>query len=475
MSSKSNGASAGAPAPPVDYLDLSCVTPLLTAHTLDEKPYSPFQMGGPLRLASAAAQRSGHLVRRLIFEKFFKTLAVSEDTALQYPGAMVANWFASLYPKRPYHHIILGPPLGAMAYLSSVLDAPFLPLNYRMAVAHPGPMNPDNILEHSRRARDLGEKITKRDPFVEVVCEYDPAHERLRIRNATLMRYKFLQLPRAYEQFIRTRLAPGGTVILVESRTGWNQYNLGEHVSLQVGLTGGISDEEFLRGSKRMADFREQYMGDAKAAWRLKMRTEVQPESCFGVSPQLRASVISSCAAIQKPVCHLFTNDIFQVNNLVSSLYLRCARREGKRPQKFYVHSGLFIAPHECMQSLLLPLWVPNASLTSFTFAKDFLSTYPYETDTTCLALEPCVSGAPDSLPFKQWVALAGDRGRKVHVVANKPRLFPFDITAYFDFMASMQAYSRRLADPLEIRVNLDMLLEEAQNCHIYFNMHQHG
>jgi len=65
MSSKSNGASAGAPAPPVDYLDLSSVTPLLTAHTLDEKPYSPFQMGGPLRLASAAAQRSGHLVAKV--------------------------------------------------------------------------------------------------------------------------------------------------------------------------------------------------------------------------------------------------------------------------------------------------------------------------------------------------------------------------------------------------------------------------
>lgn len=458
--------------PPLDYFDLSYVTPALTAKTLEEKPHIPFRMGGAMKSAAGLTQRAGHFARRISFEQFFKTQMHDFETVQRFPGAMVANWFASLYEKRPYHHIILGPPLGSMAYLSCVLDAPFLPLNYRMSIRHPKPMNADSIADYAKRASEIADAVTHRDPFVELVSEYDPAHERLRVRNSLLMRYKFLQLPRAYEQFIRSRLAPGGTVILVESRTGWNQYTLSDRHSLQVGLTGGISDEEFLRGSKRLAEFRERYLGDEKAVWRLRMRTEVKPESRFGVSPGLRASITNSCARLGKPVLQLFTNDIFQVNNLVSSLYVRCARREGKRPTRFFIHSGLLIAPHEAMQSLLLPLWVPDSSGESLTYAREYLNAYPFETDTAFLAMEPCVTGSPDALPFKDWAAAAAQGGRKVRVVANQPRLFPYDITTYFNFWRYMQAESRRFKDPLEIRVNLDMLIEEAQNCRIYYNMH---
>jgi hypothetical protein len=472
MSSKRRQEQEGPQDPPLDIFDLSYVTPLLTASTLEERPNVPFQIGGILKSAVGLTQRAGHFARRISFEKFFKPLMYDFETVQRYPGAMVASWFASRYEKRPYHNIILGPPLGSMAYLSCVLDAPFLPLNYRMCINHPKPMNADNIADYARRAREIGDIVTRKDPFVELVSEYDPVHERLRVRNASLMRYKFLQLPRAYEQFIRSRLAPGGSVILVESRTGWNQYTLDDRLSMQVGLTGGIPDEEFLRGSKRLAAFRERYLGDDKAAWRLNMRTEVKPESQFGVSPMMRASIVNSCAQLKKPVLQLFSNDIFQVNNLVSSLFVRCARREGKRPTRFFVHSGLFIAPYEAMQSLLLPLWVPDSSSASLAYAKEYINAYSFETDTAFVALEPSVAGAPDALPFKDWAAAAGQGGRKVRVVANTPRLFPFDITAYFNFWRYMQIESRRIRDPLEIRVNLDMLIEEAQNCQLYYNMH---
>lgn len=472
MSSKKSRQQDAPQNPPLDFLDLSYVTPALTARTLEEQPHIPFRMGGAVKSAAALSQNAGHFVRRLAFEQFYKTQMHDFETVRRFPGAMVANWFASLYEKRPYHHIILGPPLGSMAYLSCVLDAPFLPLNYRMCISHPRPMNADGIADYAKRASEVADTVCRQDPFVELVSEYDPVHDRLRVKNSLLMRYKYLQLPRAYEQFIRARLAPGGTVILVESRTGWSQYTLSDRHSLQVGLTGGIPDEEFLRGSKRLAEFRERYLGDEKAAWRLRMRTEVKPESRFGVAPALRASVMSACARIGKPVLQLFTGDIFQVNNLVSSLFVRCARREGKRPSRFFVHSGLLIAPHEAMQSLLLPLWVPDAGAESLAFAKQYLGAYPFETDTALVALEPCVTGAPGVRPFKDWADAAGQGGRKVRIVANSPRLFPFDITTYFNFWRCMQAESRRFRDPLEIRVNLDMLIEEAQNCRIYYNMH---
>ena len=471
MADKKTQTRAGG-APPLDYFDLSYVTPLLTAHTLQEQAFTPFHMGGALRAASAVSQRSGHLARRLVFEKFYKTFVTDLETATQNRSAVVANWFVSQYKPRPYPYIILGPPLGSMSYLSCVLDAPFLPLNYRMFIAHDKPMEPDAASEHSKRARAVAETLFKRDPDVELVFEYDPVHERLRTRNGVLMRFKYLDLPRSYMQFIRTYLAPGGSIILIESRTGWSQYRLAEKLYMQVGQFGGITDAEFLGGSKRMGEFRERYMGDDRASYRLPIRPDVAPESRFGVSPNLRAAIMRATEQLNRPICQLFTGDIYQLNNLTSNLYLRCARREGRRPSRFFVHSGLFISPLECMNSMLLPLWVPDSSFPSFQFAQQFLQSYPFESEQVLLALEPQVTGPPDAQPFDKWVEMASSRGQ-VRVIGSSPRVFPYDLTTYFSFWKAIQGFSRRLKDPLDIRVTLDMLIEEAEKCRIYFTMYQ--
>lgn len=473
MANKKPSTTRGAgSAPPLDYFDLSYVTPLLTAHALSDRPHVPFRMGGLLKAGGALSQRAGNTVRRLVFEQFFKTFATPLDAVKEHRAALVANWFVSQYEPRMYPYIVLGPSLGSMSYLSGVLDAPFLPLNYRMFIAHDKPVHPDKIADYASRSKEIADALLPRDADVELVSEYDPIHARFRTSCGTMMRFKFLHLPRSYAQFIRTCLAPGGSVIVVESRTGWNQYFIQDRLNLQIGLTGGISDEEYLRGSKRITAFREKHTGEGKAVYRLNRRSEVVPESQFGVSPVLRASIIQEVERLQRPLCHLFTGDIYQVNDLVSHLYLRCARREGKRPRRFFVHSGLFVSPYDCMNALLLPLWVPDASVVSLNFAKRFLASYPFDSELVMLALEPCVSGPPDTASFDEWKKAASARGA-VRVIANTPKIFPHDFTAYFSFWKSMASASKRLRDPLDIRVTLDMVLEEAERCRIYFNMHQ--
>lgn len=472
MANKKNETAQNGGAPPLDFFDLSYVTPVLTAHALSERPHVPFHIGSLLKAGGALAQRGGNAARRIVFEKFFKTFATPLDRVKENRGAIVANWFVSQYEPRMYPYIVLGPPLGSMAYLSGVLDAPFLPLNYRMFIAHDHRIHPDKIGDHAARGKELADAILPRDEDVELVSEYDPVHARFRVSGGTMMRFKFLRLPRSYAQFIRTCLAPGGSIIVVEARTGWTQYFIQDRLNLQVGLTGGISDDEFLRGSKRIGEFRGKHAGEEKAVYRLNRRSEVVPESQFGVSPVLRASILQEAERLQRPLCHLFTGDIYQVNDLVSHLYLRCARREGKRPSRFFIHSGLFVSPHDCMNALLLPLWVPDASLVSLNFAKRFLASYPFDSELVALALEPCVSGPPDAASYDDWKKAASARGA-VRAIANTPKIFPHDFTAYFSFWKSMRGFANRLRDPLDIRVTLDMVLEESERCRIYFNMHQ--
>lgn len=458
--------------PPLDYFDLSCVAPQMVAYTLRNKHYAPFKAGAEVKLACSIAERSGATMRRVIFERFYKKAAAPVSRALEFRSGLVANHFTNLYAPRPYQYIIIAPPLGSMTYLSSILDAPLLPLNYRMALLHEKPIEADIAADYLQASKKVADKFLEKDPDVEIVSEYDPIHERLRVTRAALLRFKFKTIPRAYLNFIRSNLAPGGSVILVESRIGWRQFTVAKDFTFQIGLSGGISDEEFIRGSKRITAFREKHLNYKNVTYKIKCADELKPESRFGVSPTLRTSVLNSAEEIKRPVCQLYSNDIYQINNLVSSLYIRAARRAGKRPARLLIHSGIFLSPKECNDSLILPVWVPDSSYASFDFVNKYLSSYQFQTESVFLALEPGIASPPDVIEYKKWRDMISQKCA-ARTVGNKPRLFPVDMSAYFSFWPSVKAASSKIKDPLDVRVNLDMLIEEAEKCLIHFSMHQ--
>ena len=120
MTSRNNKESTGPKDPPLDYFDLSYVTPLLTAATLEERALVPFEMGGPLKLAAGGAQSAGHFARRIIFEKFFKTLNVDFDTAAPIGSHRVT-------PNGPIITLSSGLPWGPWRTCHAYSTLPFCP------------------------------------------------------------------------------------------------------------------------------------------------------------------------------------------------------------------------------------------------------------------------------------------------------------------------------------------------------------
>ncbi len=455
-------------APAIDFLDLSYLIPMLCAASLKESAEHPFKYGSFFALGKTVTQSAGKFSRWRAYENFVRMLMVTQPEAEDVRSEDVAKWVTSLYENRQYPYIVLGPPIGSLAYLSAVLDAPFLPLNYALAVRHPA-MNPDDGKANAAAAEKLAAFFLKNDNNIQIVNEYDPVHQRFRLKHGTLLRCRYLKVPQAYDQFIKTHLRPNGTVMIVESRIGWRQYKLGDNLFHQVGRPGGIPCEEYLFGSNRLNVFRAKFLQD-EASYKLPRRDELQPEATYGVTPGIRLSIIDSANAHGRNICQLFTEEMYLLNELVSHLFVRCARREGLRPKYCYIHSGGFIAPYLCLRSTLVPVWVPTPCFPAFEFVRSFLKRYPFELEQILMSFEPSIEEAPDFLQIDRWRESVGDRPRPVFA-GMSPRLYPREITSYFKFWPALKNWSNRHVQPLNIRVSTDIVIEEAENCGIKFQV----
>jgi hypothetical protein len=455
-------------APPVDFLDLSYLMPLHSAAAMNGRPDYPFKFSGALKFSAAVTQSAGKLPRWLNYERFVRTLMSTPAEAEDMRAETFAKWVTSLYRGRRYPYIVIGPPLGSLAYLASMLDAPFLPLNFALAIRH-DPLNPDDISAHIQLAEKWSKFYQKRDPGIQIVHEYDPVHDRFRIKHGSLLRARFNSLPAAYDEFIATHLSPKGTIMLVESRIGWRQFAMGDNLLHQTGRPGGIPSEEYLMGSSRLNQFLAKFMQGEKR-YGIGRPDELQPESRFGVTPSIRLSVISSVDRHNRNLCQLFTDEIYLVNQLISQLFVRCARREGQRPKYCYLHSGSFIAPYICMQTTMLPLWVPTPCFPAFEFVRLYLKLYPYPLEEILIAFEPSIEEAPDFMQLSRWKEGLGEK-TKVRFIGMNPRLYPRQVTSFFEYWPALTSWMKKHRRTVDIRVTTDTVVQEAEKCGIHFQV----
>jgi len=455
-------------APAVDFLDLGYFMPLMTAGALKGSPSFPFTYGLPLRMASTAMQSMGRIPRWFIYERFITSLMANRYEAEDVKSETFARWVVKQYEGRRYPFVVIGPTLGSLVYLASALDAPFLPMNYSLAIRHPR-MHPDEKMEHIDVATKRAEYFLKQDRNVEVIHEYDPVHQRFRTRNASLLRFRMLTLPEAYRKFIRTHVQQNGVIVFIESRIGWRQYKLDNRLFHQIGSPGGIPCDEYITGSRRLDMFSERFLQE-KVSYRLPLPNELQPESHYGVTPGNRMDVIRAANDLRRDLCQLFTDDIYQLNSLVSKLFLLCARREGHRPGYCFVHSGTFLSPYWCLQSLIIPIWVPSPCYPALQFVRNFVGTYPCELKQILLAFEPSIEEAPDFLMLDRWREALEPKG-SIRYIGMNPKSYPREVNAFFRYWPTLSKWASRRKQPLEMRITLHNILQEAENCDIKFQV----
>jgi hypothetical protein len=252
----------------------------------------PAWQRGLLTLLGAFPQRVG----RFAISRFQTTSGLPPDTLKNFALDDLIQSRLDDYShlQGQYPALTLGAALGgASTYLSLATGGPFLPQAFVITLKN-GSYNGD-AEEYLNRSLDDARRIAFEDPRLITIQHYDPIHDGWLTRFVNHLRFKLIEMPELYAEFIRKHVQPGGAVIYLEGGATWLRYRVGERSVFQVGGWGDITAEEFLAASPRIADYARS-TGLKYHDWRLtRYPLERGPESEWGSEPGFAESLERYC------------------------------------------------------------------------------------------------------------------------------------------------------------------------------------
>lgn len=335
--------------------------------------------------------------------------------------------YTARYPDRKYQAIVLGSPGGGVAHLAALLGAPLLPVCGLVGVRHR--IDPDDMEGYLATGTEAA-RLLSPDGRFEVIVHYDPIHDRDLVRHAALLRVRLLSLPRAYREFIREHLAPGGTLILAEGTYPWPQVELAPGVWLQVGGLGGISPQEYLRD----------YPPPGEAVARR--------ESEWGCPEPFSQDVREFAAESGYQLRVLAAAHPSEFSELAYRAY----RAAGAREDMVLLDCFTSMDARFCLRTGVPPLHLPFHTRDAFEFARTFLEEHPARR--VLLLLHPSYDPPPDMVPLSEWLEALGPG---VEPLVDG-RFWPQDPYAPFAAAEALAALEAELALPTPLSLSVEEL-----------------
>ena len=347
---------------------------------------------------------------------------------------------------------------GPTTHLSLALGGPFLPQAF-VVTLRGGSIDGD-VRRYFERSAELSLRIAKEDPSLLTIQHYDPIHDGWLTRWVNHLRFKLLDLPPLYAEFIRKRLQPGGAVVYLEGGASWLRYRIDERSLFQVGGWGGISAEEFLEGSERIQAYARR-SGLKHTDWRLPgYPLERGAESEWGSEPGLAEALEAFChdegyrfVRISLPEPHDFSKLAFRTMQHLLG-------KEKREPSGVLVEMFSQFDASAVRQSGLLPLWLVFNTVDSLEFLKEmrpqFLAGKP-------VFFSPLAtfSLTPDLVPFESWSAALD--GLDWHNIGARAGHYPADAWALVKWVQPLRGWVRECREPVKELLMGEELLELAK------------
>ncbi len=312
------------------------------------------------------------------------------------------NDYAQL--RRKFPAITVGAALGgATTYISLAMGGPFLPQAFVVSLKG-GSMSGD-VNEYLHRSLGVALRIGRENPGLLTIQHFDPVHDGWLTRFVNHLRFKLLDLPTAYAEFIKSRLEPGGAVIYLEGGASWLRYRVGPNSVFQVGGWGGISAEEFLESSDRLKVYGRR-TGLRYFDWKLKnYPLERGPESEWGSEPGLGEALEGFCNQegyrfVRVPLAH--PNDFSKLAFLAAQKLLV---KQGSIPAGVLVEMFSQFDATAARRGGLLPLWLVFNTDDSRDFLQEMKAEFPVGKPIFFSPLST-FSITPDLVPFEDWDAV---------------------------------------------------------------------
>ncbi len=344
---------------------------------------------------------------------------------------------------------------GATSYLSLAVAGPFLPQAYVTTLKR-GSLTGD-VHEYLHRSLDTALRLAAENPGLLTIQHYDPIHDGWMTRYVNHLRFKLLDLPTAYAEFIRARLEPGGAVLSLEGGASWLRYRVGPRSVFQVGGWGGVSAEEFLDGSDRIHAYARR-AGLRMTDWRLAdYPLERGPESEWGSEPGLSEALESFCKREGFRFVRISMPHPNDFSRLAFSAALRLLEKEGRQPAGALVEMFSQFDANAARQSGLLPLWLIFNTQDSLEYLQIMKGLFPVGKPVFFSPLAT-FSFTPDMVPLKEWDrALAGINWINI---GARPGHYPADARALVKWAEPLRAWVEQNHHPLTERLDAEELLK---------------
>jgi len=375
----------------------------------------------------------------------------------------VLNGYTQFSEKLPA--ITVGAALGgATTYLSLALRAAFLPQAFVLTLKR-GSYSGD-VNQYLHRSLDSALKIARNDRRLMTIQHYDPIHDGWLTRFVNHLRFKLLDLPAQYAEFIKQRLQPGGAVVYLEGGAQWLRYRLGERSVFQVGGWGDISAEEFLEGSERIRQYAQQ-TGFRTHHWKLeseKWELERGPESEWGSELGLGEALERFCRAkgfrfVRIPLAH--PNDF---SRLAFKAAQKLLEKENRPPAGVSVECFSQFDATAALRGSLLPLWLIFNTRDSARHLKEMAVHFPKDKP---LFFSPLItfSQTPDMTTWAEWLE-ALRRDDFINTGA-RPSHYPADARALLEWVRPLREWVEKHPAPIRARLEAEELRELAQSFEI--------
>jgi len=346
---------------------------------------------------------------------------------------------------------------GATAHLALALGGPFLPQAFVLTLKGGSPTG--DVSTYFQRSAALARDIARDNPNALTIQHFDPVHDGWLTRWVNHLRFKLLDLPKAYAGFIRQRLEPGGEICYLDCGAEWLRFRVGERSVFQVGGWGGISPEEFLDAA-RSDRIRRVCRGEGLNVfdWRLPdYPLERGPESEWGAEPGLGEALEAFCQREGYRFVRIRLSQPHDFSRLAFRAVGRLLEKEGRAPAGALVEVFTQFDATAVLRSGLLPLWLVFNTQDSLDFLRRMTPQFPKDKPVFFSPLST-FSITPDLVPWSEWESALS--GLSWTNIGARPSHYPADARVLVSWADKLRRWCEKNAQPIRGRLSAEELRE---------------
>lgn len=364
---------------------------------------------------------------------------------LRLPDILLARLgdYASLKDQFPV--ILIGSGLGgATAHLATSLGGPFLPTAFVYTLRGGAPDG--DVQRYFNLSHRLALRLAEQLPEMLTIQHYDPVHDGWLTRSINHLRLKLGDLPAIYQDFIRGRLAPGGSVIYLECTAQWLRYRVGPRSVFQVGGWGDLLPQDYLSASEPLREYARS-AGLAQWDWRLPgYPLESGPESEWGCESDFSEALEAFCRRNAIPLLRIRYFDPHAYGRLAFFARQAQLASQGITPAGVQVEIFSQFDATAALRAALLPLWLVFNTHTSLEFLKSMRPHFPPDKPVFFSSLAT-FSKTPDLVPWQSWLDALD--GLDLRLCGARPSHYPADTRLLVDWAKHGRAWAAAHPQPV--------------------------